>query len=107
MPAGDRTGLIAFITDTPTVVTSTPRCASESAMAAISGFARDTVVTAARAIAAFAAIASATRCAPSRSTDVPSPFAASRKRETIGFWRLVMAIQVKDSTVVRLPGPWQ
>src|SRR5438094_1040240 len=93
MPVGERTGLIAFITAAPTMMTSTPRSASASAIAAISGLARDALVTAAIAIAAPAAIASATRCAPSRRTTAPPPFAASRKRATSGLWRLVTAIQ--------------
>ena len=91
MPLGVLTGLTASMTDADTVITSTPSRWSAATSARMSGSSLEAGVTAASWNTTFAAIASATRCAPSRSITPPtSPRAAVRKRATSGFCRLVM-----------------
>ena len=88
---GDRTWLIASMTCAETVATSTAARASAASRSRRSSVSREAGVTAASWIPMPAPMASATRCAPSRSmTPSPSPRAASRKRATSGLWRLVM-----------------
>ena len=89
---GDRTGLIASMTLAETSVTSTPCSPSAEMSACRSPVSIDADVTAAICTVMPALTASPTRCAPSRSmTPSAAPRAASRKRATSGFWRLVIA----------------
>src|SRR5712691_1910371 len=93
MPLDERTGLIASMTGAATDAISAPARASAASSGRMSSFSLAAGVTAAIWTEMPASIASPTRCAPSSRIISPaSPRAASRKRATSGFCRLVMVI---------------